>query len=136
MKSAKIFAAILLFVSFSFTSCSPDQDHLFTTDEIITRGDWGIEFFIDANKTHEYGNYVFKFSGNGTLRGTDGVNSTEGTWNVIRDVDRSDLLTITLSDQTNLADLNNTWQVKAKSTEAIKLQARGNASEFRIRKLR
>jgi len=134
MKSVNFFAVILLFVSFSFTNCSPDQDHLFTTNEIITRGNWGVEFFINQDKTTEYGNYVFTFSGNGTLQGTDGTKTAEGTWNVIRDADRSDLLTINLSEQNNMADLNNSWSVKAKSTVALTLQAK-NASEFRIRKL-
>ena len=136
MKSAKIVAVILLFISFSFTNCSQNQDHLFTTDEIITRGNWGVEFFIDENKTQEYSNYVFRFSPNGTLQSNDGVNSIEGTWDVIRDVDRSDLLTITLSDQAHLVDLNNTWVYRGKSTVGLRLQAKGNASEFRIRQLR
>jgi len=135
MKSAKFIAVILLFISFSFTSCAPDQDQLFTTKEIITRGNWGVEFFINENKTTEYANYVFTFSASGVLLGTNGNNTVEGTWTVIRDADRLDLLTINLNEQNNIAELNNSWSVRSKSTVALQLQAKGNASEFRIRKL-
>ena len=134
MKNAKVFAVILLLVSFTFTNCSPDQDHLFTTNEIITRGNWGVEFFINNDKTTEYADYVFQFSGNGTFTGTDGTHTTEGSWSVIRDVDRTDLLTISISDQTHMTELNNSWSVKGKSAVALKLLSK-NASEVRIHKL-
>jgi hypothetical protein len=135
MKSAKVFAGILLFISFSFTNCSRDQDYLFTTNEIITRGDWGVTFFADKDKTVQYEKYVFHFSADGILEGTDGIHTAKGNWNVIRDVDRSDLLTITLIEQNNIRDLSNAWSVKAKTTEAISLQVKGNSTEFRIHKL-
>jgi hypothetical protein len=135
MKSANIFAGLLVFVSLSFTNCSPDQDYISNTNEIITRGDWGVTFFANKDKTLEYEKYVFRFSGNGTLEGTDGIHTSKGTWNVIRDVDRSDLLTINLNEQTTITELSNAWSVKAKSTEAISFLGRGNSTEFRIRKL-
>ena len=135
MKSAKCFAVALLFISFSFTNCSPDRDYLFTTNEIISKGSWGVEFFVNQDKTAQYGNYTFHFSGNGSLQGTDGGNIVKGTWNVIRDVDRTDLLTINLNDHNYMPELNNTWNVKSKSTNAFNFQLKGNNTEFRIRKL-
>ena len=135
MKSAKVFAATLLFISFLFTNCSPDHDYLFTTNEIITRGNWNVEFFLDDNKTAVFNNYSFQFNGDGKLFGTDGVKSVEGNWNVIRDVDRTDLLTINMNEQGNVSELSNRWSVKAKTTEAFTFRAKGNTTEFRLRKL-
>ena len=135
MKSAKVFAALLLFISFLFTNCSPDRDYLFTTDEIITRGNWDVEFFVDDNKTAAFNNYSFQFNANGKVYGTDGTKSVEGNWNVIRDVDRSDLLTINMNEQDNVNELSNAWSVKAKSNEAFTFQAKGNTTEFLLRKL-
>lgn len=135
MKSAKYFAVALLFISFSFTNCSPDRDYLFTTNEIITQGNWGVEFFVNQDKTAQYGNFKFHFAGNGSLEGTDGNNIVKGNWNVIRDVDRTDLLTINLNEQNHMPELNNTWNVKSKSTSAFNFQLKGNNTEFRIRKL-
>jgi hypothetical protein len=135
MKSAKFFAGVLLFISFSFTNCSPSHDYLFTTNEIITRGNWGIEFFVSQDKTAQYGNYTFQFSGNGVIQGSNGVNTVKGSWAVIHDVDRSDILTITMNEQNSIAELSNVWNVKAKTTEALKLQVKGSTTEFRIRKL-
>src|SRR5215212_7144019 len=114
MKSVKNLAAILLFISFSFTNCSQDHDYLFTTNEIITRGNWGIEFFANQDKTVEYGNYVFQFSGNGTLQGSDGSNNTQGNWSVIRDINGNDLLTITMKEQNSMGELTNIWSVQQK----------------------
>jgi hypothetical protein len=135
MKSAKSFAVILLFLSILFTNCSQDRDYLFTTNEIITRGNWVVEFFYNQVKTIEYENYSFQFSGNGTLQGTNGPNTVKGSWSVIHDVDYSDVLTITMNDQNTIAELGNSWRVKQKSVNALSLQGQGNPIEFRIRKL-
>jgi len=135
MKSAKCFAIALLFISFSFTNCSEDRDYLFTTNEIITQGSWDVEFFVNQDKTAQYRNYTFHFSGNGSLQGTDGSNTVKGSWNVIRDVDRTDLLTINLNEHNYMPELNNTWNVKSKSTNVFNFQLRGSNTEFRIRKL-
>jgi hypothetical protein len=135
MKSAKSFAVILLFLSILFTNCSQDRDYLFTTNEIITRGNWVVEFFDNQVKTIEYENYSFQFSGNGTLQGTNGTNTVKGSWSVIHDVDYSDVLTITMNDQNTIAELGNSWRVKQKSVNALSLQGQGNPIEFRIRKL-
>lgn len=135
MKTANCLAIALLIISFSSTNCSPDRDYYFTTNEIITQGNWGIEFFVNQDKTAEYGNYKFHFSGNGRLEGTDGNKTIKGTWNVIRDADRTDLLTITLNEQIYMPELNNTWNVKSKSANAFNFQLKGNNAEFRIRKL-
>src|SRR5215207_2237133 len=131
MKSAKSFAVVLLFISFSFANCSPDRDYLFTTSEIITQGNWGVEFFVSQDKTAQYANYTFHFSGNGSLDGTDGNKTVKGIWHVIRDVDRTDLLTINLNEHNHMPELNNTWNVKSKSTNSFNFQLKGNNTEFK-----
>ncbi len=101
----------------------------------MTQGNWGVEFFVSQDKTAQYGNYTFHFSGNGSLEGTDGRNTVKGNWNVIRDADRTDLLTINLNEHNHMPELNNTWNVKSKSTNAFNFQLKGDRTEFRIRKL-
>ena len=135
MKSLKIYAALLLFVAFSSTSCSPDHDFLSSTNEIITRGSWDVEFFANDSKTAEFASYSFQFSGNGKMYGSNGIKSVEGSWNVIRDADRTDVLTINMNEQGNVAELSNVWFVKAKNINNFKLQAKGGNTEFRLRKL-
>ena len=135
MKSLKVYAASLLFISFSFTSCSPDHDFVSSTDEIITRGSWDVEFFVNDNKTAEFKNYNLEFSGNGKLSANNGTTIVEGKWTLIKDVDRTDLLTINLNEQGNVVELSNVWAVAEKSLNAFKLQAKGNTTELRLRKL-
>ena len=134
MKSAKVFA-IILFISSVFTNCSPDRDYLFSTNEIITNGTWNVEFFADDNKTAAFNTYSFQFKSNGKLYGTNGVKPVEGNWNVIRDVDRTDVLTINMNEQGNVGELSNVWSVKSKSTAAFAFKAKGNTTELRLRKL-
>ena len=135
MKSLKISSALLLFISFLFSNCSPDHDFLSSTNEIITRGSWDVEFFANDNKTAEFGNFSFQFNGNGKLSGSNGIKTVEGSWNVIRDVDRTDILTITMNDRDNISELSNSWSVKTKTTNAFILEAKGSTTEFRLRKL-
>lgn len=135
MKTSKFCAGLLLFISFTFSNCSPDYDFASTTNEIITRGSWGVDFFVNQDKTVEYGNYIFHFAGNGTLQGTDGNNTTEGKWKVIHDVDRTDVLMISMNEQNKIQELNNAWSVKTKSNEVLGFIAKETSSEFRIKKL-
>ena len=135
MKSLKISSALLLFVSVLFTNCSPDHDFLSSTNEIITRGSWNVEFFANDSKTAEFGNFNFQFNGNGQLSGTNGVRTVQGSWNVIRDANRADILTISMNEQGNVSELSNTWAVKTKTTNAFIMQAKGSTTEFRLRKL-
>jgi hypothetical protein len=135
MKSLKISAVLALLFSFCFTSCSPDHDLLSSTNEIITRGTWDVEFFANDSKTAEVGNYNLVFKGNGELSATNGTKTVDGKWSVIRDVDRTDIVTISLNEQDNVGELSNVWAVKAKSLNAFKFQAKGNTTELRLRKL-
>jgi hypothetical protein len=134
MKSAKLLAGFLLFISFSFTNCTQDHDYRFGTDEIIT-GNWGVEFYANPDKTAEFSTYSLQFNSNGKVQGTNGVNTVEGNWTVVHDVDRTDVLSISINEQTPLSELNNKWSVTTKSNNALALKLRGGATEFRIRKL-
>ena len=135
MKSLKISSALFLFVSILFTNCSPDHEFISSTDEIITRGSWNVEFFANDSKTAEFGNFNFQFNGNGQLSGTNGIKNVQGSWSVIRDANRADILTISMNEQGNVSELSNTWAVKTKYTNAFILQSRGITTEFRLRKL-
>jgi urease alpha subunit len=135
MKNLKVYAALLLFISFFSTSCSPDHDFVSSTDEIITRGSWDVEFFVNDNKTAEFKNYNLEFGGNGKLLANNGTTIVEGKWTLIRDVDRTDLLTINLNERDNVGQLSNVWSVTEKSLNAFKFQAKGNTTELRLRKL-
>ena len=135
MKSAKLFAAILLFISFSFTNCTQDRDYRYGTDEIITSGNWGVEFYANPDKTAEFSTYSLQFNGNGKVQGTNGLNIVEGTWTVVHDVDRTDVLSISINEQNPLSELTNKWSVTTKNNNALALKLKGGATEFRIRKL-
>ncbi len=59
MKNSKIFlATAFLFSSLFFTNCTPDNDSLTETQEIITRGNWSINYYYaDQDKTAQVNNY-------------------------------------------------------------------------------
>jgi hypothetical protein len=133
MKSVKICAALLLFVSAFFTSCSPDHDYISETNEIITRGNWKVDYFYTTNdKTDQYRDYNFQFSGNGTVECTGANHSCTGTWSTIHDEKGEEVLTIKLAEQSDMAELNNMWQVKGKQLNGLTLSAR-TASNIQLK---
>lgn len=136
MKSAKPVASILLFLSLFFVSCSSHQDNLFTTSEIISRGDWGVAYLnTGLDKTAEFEKCSLTFTPDGKISCISDNQNFSGTWGMIRDEKGNDLLTITIAGPNNLIELSNKWNVTQKSTTDISLLSKGEAKQLRIRRL-
>ena len=128
---------LLLSATLFFTSCTKDQNENFqsTTKEFISAGKWSVDYyFAGSDKTLQFSNYQFVFTGNGTLTGTDGNNEFSGTWKTLRDVNRNDVLQITINSQDpGLTGLNLPWNVTAKSSLVISMKE--GSDELRFKKL-
>ena len=82
-----------------------------------------------------YNNYQFSFMGNGTVEGTSGTNTFTGTWGMLRDVNRNDVLIINIISQVpHLSVLSEQWSVTDKSSTMIVMQD-GSSSQLHLRKL-
>ncbi|MFN2439881.1 MAG: hypothetical protein ABR503_11830 [Chitinophagaceae bacterium] len=125
MKNSKIFLAIaLLFSSLFFINCTPDNDRLMETQEIITRGNWSINYYYsDQDKTAQVNNYQFSFENGGKVICIDNNNTYEGTWRIAKNVS-GDVLNMQLTTPPiELLQLNAGWNVTGKNTNSISLKS-------------
>jgi hypothetical protein len=131
MKNTKLFAALLLLSSlFTFSSCSPSFDYVSNTKEIITNGTWSVGyFFADADKTVAFKDYGFHFNHGGALVIDGGGTALNGTWQVAKDIEGTDVVHIDLSTQdASLQQLNGDWKVTGKSMVNVALKAEGHGN--------
>lgn len=137
MKSAKPALSFLLIVISTslFTSCTPESlDYSATTREFISKGQWSVDlFFAGQDKTAQYSGYQFSFIGNGTATATNGVETVSGTWSVVRDVNRNEILSINMNTQNQMQELNVQWNVTDKNNSIIAMKDGSN--ELRFKKL-
>jgi hypothetical protein len=136
MKIQKLTAGLLLvFVSLLFTNCTKDQNESYksTTSEIISQGKWSVDYFFSGqNITSQYGNYQFNFTGNGSLKASDGLNELSGNWKMIRDVNGNDVLQIRiLTQDPYLSELNANWNVTDKQLGSVTMQVAENQLRFK-----
>lgn len=62
----------------------------------------------------------------------DGTTSVNGTWSMLTDVNRNDVLRINISE-VHWQELNDQWTVKQTSDDVLSMKAVG--SEIRLRKM-
>ena len=135
MKAVKFFAYLLVVISTSFfTSCTPENlDYGSTTKEIITKAQWSVDyFFAGQDVTSQFSNYKLNFVSNGTVTANDGTTTINGTWSMITDLNRNEVLRINIAES-QLQILSNQWTVKQTSDEVLTMK--GAASEIHLRKL-
>ena len=135
MKNAKLFSCLLIIISTSFfVRCTLEKiDDAGTTKEIITRAQWSVDYyFAGQDKTAQFNNYRFNFIGNGTVTADDGTTSVNGSWSMLTDVNRNDVLRINISEA-HLQGLNEQWTVNVISDELLIMK--GAYSEMRLKKM-
>jgi hypothetical protein len=135
MKNATFFSYLLVIISTSFfSSCTQESiDYISSPKEIITTAQWSVDYyFAGQDKTAQFNTYTFGFIGNGTVTANDGNTSITGTWAMLKDVNRNDVLKIDINEA-HLQDLNSQWTVNLSSTGMLIMKSGG--SEMRLRKL-
>lgn len=131
--SNKLVAVMLLCASFFFTNCTPKEDNLSTPKEILTRGNWTVEYYFNgSNHTNNYNEYSFSFSPGGNLNCSNTAAQYAGDWRVIQNT-QSEMLSIKLSAaQADLLELNDDWTISSFDAQTISLQKAGE--QLRLRK--
>jgi hypothetical protein len=134
MKSGKFFSYLLIVVSTSlFVRCTPENiDYGPTAKETITKNQWSVDYYFSGqDRTAQFNNYKLNFTGSGVLTANDGTVSVSGSWSIIKDAFRNDVLKINLPEA-HLQSLNEQWIVNL-SSEILTMK--GTGSEMRLRKL-
>jgi hypothetical protein len=135
MKNAMFFSYLLVIISTSIiTGCGKESiDYTDTPKEIISSGFWSVEYYFSGqDKTSQFNNYQFHFNDNGDLTATEGTNSINGSWSMVTDVNRNQVLRINIQEA-HLSDLNEQWNVTATASNMIDMK--GTSSEMRLKKL-
>jgi hypothetical protein len=136
MKTKNLLVGLLLFISsISFTSCYPDQDYSPSTKDILSTGKWSVDYYYAGqDKTTQYTNYEFNFQGNGVVSAKTTTDEFTGTWALMKDVNRDDVIEINLAtQQPELTELNEIWKITDKTHSIISMN--GSSMQLRIRKL-
>jgi hypothetical protein len=135
MKNLKFFSYLFIILSTSFfTSCTRESiDYTSTAREIIATGEWSVDYYYAGrDKTQQFSNYRFNFIGNGTVTANSTSGSINGTWNIVRDVNRNEVLGINITEA-HFQELNDHWTVTGADKALIIMKDAG--SELRLRKL-
>ncbi len=137
MKALQLTVSLLLLSTcFLTTSCTKDQveNYRDNTKEIITQGKWTVEYlFSGQDLTDQYQNYDFEFLGNGTLSAQGPGPEISGTWSMIRDANRNDVIRIQINSQDpHFAAISEQWRVTGKTLQSV-VMAEGS-SQLHIRK--
>jgi hypothetical protein len=132
MKAVKFLLLIIISTSF-FVRCTPENlNYGSTTKETITKAQWSVDyFFAGQDLTAQFSNYKINFAGNGTVTASNGTTSVNGIWSMVTDVNRNDVLRISISEA-HLQGLNEQWTVRQTSDEVLTMNAA--AGEVRLKK--
>ncbi|MBS1919597.1 MAG: hypothetical protein JST17_05055 [Bacteroidetes bacterium] len=140
MKTAKYFAIALLTLSSILLSyCTPNQTLVSSTDEMLTRSNWGVDYFYDTqDMTSEYGGYRILFSSTGAAAAQIQHETITGTWNISYDVNSNEFLSINFNTSNpNISKFNQQWKLTGKTTTTLQFEEAahtGIASLLRIKK--
>ena len=134
MKSATLFAAILLLVSSTLFSCTEQQDMVSSPEDMLSRGNWTVDYYFNGqDQTAQYGSYSFTFNSNGIVSCDNTVHNCTGTWQIRKNV-QSDVLSISLTtQQPELQQLNQNWSISETNMQSVTMT--NGTGQLRLRKL-
>jgi hypothetical protein len=132
MKSiASVLTVILLTFSILFSGCTEDTS-LSSPAEIITRGQWTVEYFYAGqDQTSSYSSFTFVFKSGGVVTSENGSVQDQGNWRIIRNVG-GDVLEMEFHTQ-QLQALSEAWPIMG--MEGYQLSFKRSEDHLRLRKI-
>lgn len=119
-----------LLLSFSFVSCSGDDDNnnFSGSDltEIVVGGSWRVTLYQEdaVNHTHHFSGYSFTFNSDGSLIASNESISQAGTWTTGND-DSTNKLWINFPsapEDDPFEEISEDWQIVTKTSSKIELR--------------
>lgn len=135
MRKLTLIPVVLIAVMFT-TSCAKTELTQLTAVEAqnIIPGSYKVNDFANDNGNFtQYDNYTFEFRSNGTVVATNGVETYSGTWD-IKAVNTDPVydkeVSISISGNMEMDDLNHVWFVKSVTDVTLGLIDDDSASEI------
>ena len=125
MKNLNVFlTALLLSVSFIFTNCDKNNVDLQSTEEVLIRHSWSVDYFFKAqDMTGDFANSNILFSSTGAVGYQKNGVTTAGTWS--RTVDGSNAEFVSMQFNTsdpNITKLNKTWKLTDRQDNSFQFE--------------
>ncbi|HNL06471.1 MAG: hypothetical protein JNM36_02070 [Chitinophagales bacterium] len=126
MKNLFLLLATVLSFTFSFSSCTNDDDSSDDNSPINTSqltGNWKITLFSEDgdDETYYFTNNVFVFNSNGTVTTTHNGSTINGTWTTGTDDSQSKFI-LNFGTTTPFDELNDDWHVLSQTATKIELE--------------
>jgi len=136
MKNAKFFSYLLIIISTSlFVSCTRESVDYYgsTPKETITKSQWSVDYYFAGNdRTAQFNNFRLNFNTNGIVVANDGTHTIDGSWNMLTNADRNNVLKISMPEA-QLQDMNDQWTISVTSNDLLIMK--GGEKEMRLKKL-
>ena len=116
--------ATLLVISLSATHCTAGKDYVPSTEEMLIRNGWGIEYYFQQlNMTNEFSDYRITFRSNGIINCRKDNELISGSWNRVVDASQSEIIVINISTtNTVINKLNGSWTLLNLTSQYINFE--------------
>ncbi len=86
---------------------------------IVTNGVWVVSRYVEIGNdiTPSFSGYTFHFNSNGTVTGTNGASTSNGTW--AGDINTKTIISDFPTAGDPLAKLNHTWKITDSYTDSV-----------------
>jgi hypothetical protein len=132
MRSTHVLVAILLSLSlFSCKKFVEDQKRQ-AAMSFITNGQWVVSSYLQDSTpvTDQFNGYKFKFDENGTVSGSDGAHSANGTW--VAEVSDYSITSDFPGAGNPFQMLNGHWIIKDSGTTFVKADLKTNLGTMHL----
>ena len=123
MKNSKVFlTAVILFVCFEFTRCTPDTTGFTpTTEDVLVRNSWAVAYYYhDQDLTNSFVSSKILFSSTGALVYVKNGVSIPGRWSKGVDPSNNELITLQFdTSDPNISELNRSWRLTDRSVNSF-----------------
>jgi hypothetical protein len=119
MRKPILLAGLKAMVILYFAACANVEDYTVakSVTPVVTRGNWKVNLYMDANndKTNDFAGYLFSFGGNGDVKATKNGSDIYGHWyedniskRVVIDLGSADPMLVNLNDQWDIGNVSST----------------------------
>ena len=131
-----LLTAFLLSLSFIFVGCTPDAANIPSTEEILVRSSWSVDYYFQGqDMTSDFDNSTLLFSNTGSVGYQKNGETVAGTWNKTVDASNNEVIVIHFNTtDINISRLNESWKVADRSSTSLQLEENTTNILFRIKK--
>jgi hypothetical protein len=130
-------ALLMTGLSLVFTSCTPDYQDMLSSEEVLSRNSWNVEYYAESSTdmTAGFSNINIFFSSDGRFACAKEGELCSGTWNFEKQNGQEGVNINVNSRHISIQQLNNEWQITGIHPRQVQLRQDlgGTVRELRLR---